>query len=541
MKFVLTALSLCIVFASIVPDEAKAGLVQRIESAVARGERTVVVEKGDYALDLPEGRDAYFRFAGVCDLTIDFSGSRLWGKVKSRMFDLSGCTNVTIRNVTVDYPFSLPYTQARIVSVDAARNWDVEILNGYPVPEAAQIAPGARVWPVQVYSRDGTKLVNPMRFRDGIRIERLSGTRYRVSGGLDRRGEVGDVAVWSLEESVRKTSNCAFHLNACKGCLLEDCTVYATPMGCGFAEAAAERNTYRRCVLTRCPPEADPVEREGLRLRSGNHDAFNSRRSCVGPVIEQCRFGYHCDDDVNISGYFGIVTKQEGRFLRVCPFGGLVPCAAGDTCQVMTDSGDCPPDVTAVSCQSDGIPTEDEKRFFREYDFYPGIVATISKAYRIEIDRDLDLPKGSVIISNRRQGNGFVIRDSAFGPNRARGLLLKASDGLVENNTIVGIEGHPIMVATEVQWLEGGCSSGLTIVGNRMKDNGGGILISGNNMADKPLPFGAHRAITVERNVVDSPGPALKAVGCSGLELKGNRFTSERGETLELVNCKERE
>ena len=515
-------------------------LVRRVEDAVARGERSIVVEKGDYVLDLPADRDAYFRLRRIRDVTIDFSGSRLWGRVKSRMFDLVCCTNVTLRNVTVDYPFSLPSTQARIVSVDKERNWEVEILKGYPRPEAEQIAPGARIWPVQAYSRDGSRLVNPMRFRDGIRIERVSESRYRITGGLDRRGEVGDIAVWSLGEYGRRTANCAFHLDACVGCLLESCTVYATPMGCGFAEIAAERNTYRGCRLTRCPPEDDPVKREGLRLRSGNHDAFNSRRSFVGPVIERCRFGYHCDDDVNISGYFGIVTKQEGRVLRVCPFGGLVPCAAGDSCQVMTYSGDRPPDVTVLSCEPDGIPGEDEKAFFREYEFYQGIVDTISRAYRVEIDRDVDLPKGSVIISNRRQGNGFVIRDSVFGPNRARGLLIKASQGTIENNTIEGIEGHPIMIAPEVQWLEGGCSSDVKIVGNRMKRCGGGILIAGNNMANNPLPCGAHRNIVLERNDVESPAAALKAVGCSGLEMRGNRFRSERGDAVELINCKER-
>ena len=82
-------------------------LVRRVEDAVARGERSIVVEKGDYVLDLPADRDAYFRLRRIRDVTIDFSGSRLWGRVKSRMFDLVCCTNVTLRNVTVDYPFSL--------------------------------------------------------------------------------------------------------------------------------------------------------------------------------------------------------------------------------------------------------------------------------------------------------------------------------------------------------------------------------------------------------------------------------------------------
>ena len=511
--------------------------VKLVEDGIAAGKTAVTIPCGDYTLDLAAEKTTYFKFVGKHDLTIDFSGSKLWGEVNTRMFDLVGCTNVTIKNVTVDYPFSLPYTQAKILAVDKDRNWEVEIIDGYPVPSAAQIAPNARIWPVQVYSSDGKTLVNPMRFRNGIKIEHLYDRRYRVSGGIDRRGEVGDIAVWSLGEYSRKTENCAFLLTACTGCTLENCTVYATPMGCGFAELAADRNTYRGCKLTRCPPTKDPVTRGVKRMRSGNHDAFNSRRSFTGPLIENCCFAFHCDDDVNISGYFALVTGQNGRNLRVCPFGGLVPCAVGDSCQVMTASGERPADVSVMGCKDEGVLSPDDRAFIDSFYLYPGVKETISRVYEVTIDRDIDLPRGSVIISNRRQGNGFVIRDSDFGPNRARGLLIKASDGIIENNRIGGVEGNPVMIAPEVQWLEGGISSDLKIIGNKMKANGGGVLIAGNNMMNNPLPFGAHRNIVLEHNTVESPSAALKAVGCSGLVLKDNCFKSGKGEPVELVNC----
>ena len=511
--------------------------VAYVESQLVAGERSIVVPKGDYRMNLPKGRKSYFRLVGLKDVVIDFSGSRLWGEVKARMFSVQSCTNLVLCNVTVDYPFDLPFTQAEIVEVDGEQNWRVKILSGYPRPDTSQMQ--GRIWPVQAYDRTGEKLVNPMRFRDGIRIDRLGSDEYRISGGLDRRGAVGDIAVWSVGEYGRQTENGAFCLEGCSGCTLENCTVYATPMGCGFVEFGAEGNTYRQCRLDRCPPEADPVPREVKRLRSGNHDAFNSRRSYRGPTLDGCRFAWHCDDCVNISGFCGLVTRRDGRSLRVCPIGGLVPCADGDSCQVITLEGACLPDVKVATCEPDGTPTTEERKMFEEMKFWSGIANGISKAYRVTLAADVEVMPGSMLISNRRQGNGFVVRNCMFGPNRARGLLLKASDGLVVSNRIRGVEGPGIQIAAENAWMEGGCSRNILLADNVLEDNGGGIVIGGRNNAGQPIPANAHRNIRLCGNRVISPAPALRVIGCTGLIVSNNMFQTTGGEMFERINCKD--
>ena len=111
-------------------ERAQLDPVAYVEAHLAVGERAVVVPRGDYRLALPEGRTAYFRLIGLADVTIDFSGSRLWGETKTRMFDIAHCTNLVVRNVTIDYPFDLPFTQAEIVEVDAEKNWRVKVVPG---------------------------------------------------------------------------------------------------------------------------------------------------------------------------------------------------------------------------------------------------------------------------------------------------------------------------------------------------------------------------------------------------------------------------
>ena len=59
-------------------------------------------------------------------------------------------------------------------------------------------------------------------------------------------------------------------------------------------------------------------------------------------------------------------------------------------------------------------------------------------------------------------GNGFLIRDCRFGSTRGRGLLLKASDGCVENCHVV----KPVCLTTEYEWLSAGIARNVLFRGN---------------------------------------------------------------------------
>ena len=63
-----------------------------------------------------------------------------------------------------------------------------------------------------------TKGKNPMRFQDGIAIARTGADTYRITGGKNRKGDVGDIAVWSVKETKRPIRRAAVTSDACKGC-----------------------------------------------------------------------------------------------------------------------------------------------------------------------------------------------------------------------------------------------------------------------------------------------------------------------------------
>ena len=493
--------------------------VAYITNALAAGARRVVLPKAAYWLTPARGETAYLALRGVKDATIDFNGSTFIGTVKTRMIDLRDCARVTLRNLTIDYA-DLPFTQAVITRVDAEGTWDVKVIDGYPVPERGEKGDGA-CWPIQVYGKEDGELKNPMRFRDGIEIAKTGVDTFRISGGRDRRGDVGDVAVWSVKETGRATDVSAIKSLRCSECRFEDIVEYATPHGCAYEDYFGDANTYLRCQIVRCPPEKDLFPRGMKRLRSGNHDANMHRGAVRGPRILDCTAKYHCDDCVNISGMYGLVTASTGtNELRILVNYLGLSIDDGDTCQVMTYEGRSLPDVTVVKVTPDGDATEEEKAYLLTLGLWPGLEKTCRRAYRLTLARPLALARGSVIISNRHQGNGFVVRGCDFGHTRARGLLIKASGGLVESNRIARCASLAVQIATEYQWMEGGCSRDLVVRGNTCRRNGGGVYVGGNNGARRPLPPDSHYDISITDNEVD--GGDIAVEGCTGGEVRRN-------------------
>jgi hypothetical protein len=161
---------------------------------------------------------------------------------------------------------------------------------------------------------------------------------------------------------------------------------------------------------------------------------------------------------------------------------------------------------------------------FESYNLWPGIAAGVQRAFTAELDADRVLPPGSVIISNRRMGNGFRIRNCTMGHNRARGLLIKASDGIIESNLIKRVEGWGVQIAPEYEWMEGGCSKDMVVKGNVFRDNGGGVLVAGNNGARKPLPADSHRNVAITDNAISGSVNGIAVVGCTGLDVRGNKI-----------------
>ena len=512
-------------------------LMAFVRKEIAHGARRVSIPRARYWLTPPPGEPAYFALFGKSDVEIDFNGSELVGTVQAPMFTLSDCTNVTVRGATVDYA-DLPFTQAVIECVDGDQNWDVRIISGYPMPSAVALASTSSFWPVQAYGAKTHEPVNFMRYRNGIAITRTGRDTYRVTGGECRAGAVGDIAVWSCVDQTRMARAGAVNVWSSSGCRIEDVCVFSVANdGCGFAEALATSNAYVRCRLLRRDSRTDLFPRGLRRLRSGNHDAFNSRRSFVGPQLDGCVFQYHCDDCVNISGYYTFVLGRSGKSYRVATY-AQERLRTGDLCQVLLPDGESPGDACATRVAESAPLTDEERSLFAGLGLWPGCEKNFRAAQEVVLETFVDLPPGTLLGPRRRMGGGYRIQNCTMGHNRARGLLVQASDGLIARNVLEGIEGWAILLAPECAWLEAGVGSRVRIMDNVCRGNGEGFYIGGRSLSGKPFGASARSDIEICGNRIE--GANVAVTGCARLRLAGNSILPrENQEPFRLVNVTE--
>ena len=141
-------------------------LLLKVKESIACGEKNISVRAGRYFVEPKDANGkCYLELKGLRDVVLDFGGADMIGKVRTRFLQMEDCTNVTIKNFSLDFD-PLPYTQGIIKSVDRDGTWDVEIADGYPDVEATEggnepIDGHDPFWPVQVYDGRTLELKNP--------------------------------------------------------------------------------------------------------------------------------------------------------------------------------------------------------------------------------------------------------------------------------------------------------------------------------------------------------------------------------------------
>jgi len=494
-----------------------------IHGRIAAGEKNIVLPHGRYAIEPKDGK--YLELNGLKDVTIDFSGSFFWGKRRETMLSLVDCQRVTVRNLTIDYPFDLPFSQGVIEKIGPSGEWDVLVDEGYP----DRMDWG---WPVQAYDGKTGALVNPMLFLKKMNLTKLGPRRVRVAGGRNRREKVGDVAVWSF---VNDRGFGVYPLR-CSQCVFDNIAVYSTPSSRGFEEWSGEGgNVYRRCRLVPCPPEHDPVARARPRLRSGNHDAFNSRAQKIGPVYDFCEARNHCDDDVNINGGYWFIVSAKGNVVRAVTTDAYSSSFVCGPVQLMMPDGSVPVDTPEIiSMREVEKPTDAERALLKDRGLVFQMTHSINHAFEFTLAKPDDrFCVGAVFVSQNAGGNHFQITNCRFGPNRARALILNSSYGVVENCIFDRTEGQAVRASSSYPWLEGGCAREVTVKDCVFYD--ANCYFGANIGPGRMLPENSHRDIAIRDNVFAGRSRIL-VHGCTGLVISNNVFDCAPGNAVELKN-----
>ncbi|MCX7046464.1 MAG: right-handed parallel beta-helix repeat-containing protein [Candidatus Sumerlaeota bacterium] len=487
-----------------------------IDKEIKAGSKKIVVPPGQYRVK-PK-KQQHLALRDLQDIQIIADGVEMICTETNRALTIANCRNVTLRGLTIDYD-PLPFTQGRIVKFsDDKKIHEIEIFEGYP--EAKTITN----FKYEIFRPD----TRTLRCEDhGIKqIEVIDPRHVRLvcqNGNAKDREQVGDIIVIGSSFTPGGGSTHAIECNGNVNVRLESITLYAS--NCfGFLEFNCDGSVYYRCKIDRRPALGDLVKRADPRIRSLNADAYHSKHAIKGPSYIECAARFMGDDCINICGDYHMITECRGAELRVLAKGAM-NIAAGDPVELMTYEGVRLSDAKAVKIEPNGKINDAEKAFLLKQRMDEGIrTRWNASAYKVTLDRAIDVTTGALIASTKRMGNGFLVQGCDFGYNRSRGILIKASDGKVIGNKLTENWMSGVLVTPEYWWLESGSSNNVEIRDNVITGcHAPGIQIFAHGGRGKIAPAGAHNHISVINNTLtDCPLPNIYVTSTDDLRIERN-------------------
>lgn len=436
--------------------------------------------------------------------------------------DFASCTEVAIRDLTIDYA-TPPFLQGVVRRVDQEAGWfDLQIDDGYDTPEALNY----QLSPVP-YGRWGMIIDRATRrIRAGTSDHFMTPQWERVEGRIWRfytteahyRHSLRDMQEGDAYVHLARGFGNAVMAYRCQGIAIERVTVHASP-ALSVGLVACSRYAIVRQLQVRFRPGSN-------RLITTDADGVHCQQNRIGPVITDCYFEGMADDAVNI--YAPPIVLREvvsPRKLRVQPSGEI---RSGDRLQVLDPrSGQIRGVVRVVA------------------------VRVLDSGVELDVDRALTgLQAGEThrhadtLYNLDACGAGYRIRRNVMNGNRRYGCMLRAGDGLVDGNRFVDTTGAGVVLTNEPDWPEGPVPWNVTIRRNRFirggtcrgyadTSSGAALSVRAVRLGHQPAETLAIQGVRIEDNIIEArAGIAIGVSGASNVQIQGNTVDARHSGAL---------
>ena len=485
----------------------------------------VLGSKKKYSINKP------LELTGCSDFTIDGAGSTIVMTERQTAVKLNYCNNVTLSNLSLDYD-PLWFTQGTVTAVsgmvltlkiDAGYRDDIEnfLTKEYSVLRLHDPKTGGHLAGSTVdYEIKATKRTSSGIIMATMSIPYTDTASYRPKAG-DR---------FSLYECVSG----AVIMTNCTDTKYTYFNIYGS-MGFGIHEIAGPGGTVmKNCNIIPGPkPNGATAERMISTLGDGTH--FQSVKN--GPRLYNCTITHCCDDGINAHGFFYRVVKTAGNNEMWLAFVNADDWAVGETVNVF--------ETEDYTCRGSAVIAAFELIYDASLSAPQDKLTGTSKYvngwyYHITLDEPIEgIAVGDDVSNPSRMSSNAAVINCTFGYNRARGIVLKGENSVIENNTVTGSSAAGIMVISELSWAEGGFSNGSVIRNNRVISCGlesrtqygsssvAAIMVL---LTPKNKCFYSGKGaenITVADNVITDTGAfGLFVSNCKGITVRGNRVTN---------------
>jgi hypothetical protein len=491
-----------------------------IQAAIASGPGAeVVLDAGVYRVKPPAPRETCFSIHQATNLVLRGAGKStkiIITDPASGGFAFGLCQQVTIRDLVLDYD-PVPFCQGTIRAVDVeAGSFELEVEAGYPTPDAENFLKA-----VEPYGKWGM-ILDPAtrRIRAGTPDHYMT-PRWEHRGGRiwhlftadeHHRRSLQHMRVGNAYVHLARGHGSAVFAQGCDGIHIQNVTVHASP-GLVVGLVGNRGEIRVRGLEVRFAPNT-------TRLLTANADGVHGQQNRSGPIIEDCYFEGMADDAIHLYAPPNVVREIRSPTQWLVSPGALI--LPGDRLQVLD------PKIGRVRGEVKVSGGQVERR-----------------AFLIEVDRAIaglvageDHRTADTLFNLDGCGAGFQIRRNHMNGNRRYGCLLRAGNGLVEDNVFEDTTGAGVVLANEPDWPEGPVPWGITVRRNRFlrggtclgyADSPHGAALSvraaklGHGLADAE----SIRDVLIEDNeILDRAGSALFVGGATGVTVRSNRIVA---------------
>ena len=461
---------------------------------------------------------------------------------KKDIFRIQNSSDIAISSLKLErHPFV--FTQGIIQSISAAdKSVEATIDPGYDAPDSQYIAPlnflmifadpTARTWhhdaawPPEIQKR-----------------ERLESGRWRftLSRAPDPIYAGKPFVIWR-----NVYGGWGFSISDSKNVRVQDVAYYAGGGQAGFVINHSEGEmSFTRFSVT-VPPGS------GQRFASAGGAMVFNNRICL--LVDDCDFALTDDDNINMGTNSSHVIAQDGpRKLRIESGRDRADYRPGDRVELwdwVAKKARIEAKVVSVSHEKqwDEIVLD---RDVKAGQTGIGPLAEFRAANPkgdIHPSRRANEYDGIDRLVNLEEAGTAVIRNSRFQSLRARNLLIKSSDTIIENNVFHDTAMTSILVGPEFYWDEGPAVRHLVIRNNRFENiSGSSIFVAAHTTQSefpqqgksaRPLPESLdNRDITIEGNtfldyghfgfgIAGRQGVPIYLRNVDGAAVKNNRIAS---------------
>ncbi|MFY7899706.1 MAG: hypothetical protein ACOVNY_05945, partial [Chitinophagaceae bacterium] len=185
----------------------------------------------------------------------------------------------------------------------------------------------------------------------------------------DNKLKLGQIVVLGSQST--KSIPHTVYADSCTNLTFDNVVSFAST-SFSFFETYCSGSKYTNCIVDRRPLNSDVKVRGFKRMRSGNADAFHSKRAAVGPSYVGCTARYNGDDEYAINGDYHFISETNGSILTVIAKGGgnnTLGFLVGDTVELTSYTGARIPNAKIVSVVGGRALNTTELIFFFKQNF----------------------------------------------------------------------------------------------------------------------------------------------------------------------------